>query len=113
MTRQEYEEKLERGIAQVRAGKGIVKTMEELERMAEETRVVQLQLPDPADADPHPRLLLEGRGIHAGEGFTALFLDGWHDITLEVNWETNGPGCWYISTPGFKNVCPVGLFVKK
>ena len=48
--------------------------MEELERMAEETRIVQLQLPDPADADPHPRLLLEGRGIHAGERFAALLL---------------------------------------
>lgn len=36
MTQQEYKEKLERGIAQVRAGQGIVKTMEELERMAEE-----------------------------------------------------------------------------
>ena len=111
MTRQEYEEKLERGIAQVRVGQGIVKTMEELERMAEETRVAQLQLPDPADADPHPRLLLEGRGIHA-EGFTAMFPDGWHDITLEVSWEPTGPGCWYISTPCFRDVCPVGLFVK-
>ena len=29
-------------------------------------RVAQIQLPDPADVDPHPRLLLEGRGIHAG-----------------------------------------------
>ena len=59
--------KLGRGLAQVRAGQGIVKTMEELERMAEkaeETKITQIQLPDPADADPHPRLLLEGRGIH-------------------------------------------------
>ena len=29
-------------------------------------KVAQLQLPDPADADPHPRLLLEGDGVHAG-----------------------------------------------
>ena len=94
MNRQEFEEKLERGIAQVRDGQGIVKTMEE------------------ADADPHPRLLLEGRGIHAGEGFTALFPDGWHDITLEVRWEMTGPGCWFISTPGFSDICPIGLFVK-
>ena len=36
-------------------------------------KVAQLQLPDPADADPHPRLLLEGDGVHAGQGFTALF----------------------------------------
>ena len=39
----------------------------------EKERIAQLQLPDPADADPHPRLLLEGRGVHAGEWFTALF----------------------------------------
>lgn len=30
-------------------------------------RVAQIQLPDPADDDPHPRLLLEGYGIHAGQ----------------------------------------------
>ena len=113
VTRQEYEEKIERGIAQVQAGQGITKTMEELERMEkDEMRVAQIQLPDPADTDPHPRLLLEGRGIHAGEWFSALFPDGWHDVTLEVRWEPTGPGCWYISTPGFKDVCPVGLFVK-
>ncbi len=113
MTHQEYEEKLERGIAQVRAGLGITKTMEELERMAEcEMRFAQLQLPDSADADPHPQLLLEGRGIHAGECFSALFPDGWHDITLEVSWELTGPGCWYISTPGFGDICPIGLFVR-
>ena len=111
MTRQEYKKNLERGIAQVRTGQGIVKTMEELKRMTEETRIAQLQLPDPADADPHPRLLLEGRGIHAGEDFTALFPDGWQDITLEVSWELTGPGCWYISTPGFSDICPIGLFV--
>ena len=75
-------------------------------------RIAQLQLPDPADNDPHPRLLLEGEGVHAGQGFTALFPDGWHDITLEVAWEPEVPGCWYISTPGFKGVCPIGLFVK-
>ena len=70
------------------------------------------QLPNPEDDDPHPRLLLEGDGVHAGQGFTALFPDGWHDITLEVSWEPTGPGCWYISTPGFEGVCPIGLFVK-
>ena len=47
-------------------------------------RIAQLRLPDPADDDPHPRLLLEGYGIHAGQGFTALFPDGWHEITLEA-----------------------------
>ena len=51
-------------------------------------RIAQLQLPNPEDDDPHPRLLLEGEGVHAGQGFTALFPDGWHDITLEVAWES-------------------------
>ena len=104
--------KLGRGLAQVRAGQGIVKTMEELERMAEEAKIAQIQLPDSADADPHPRLLLDGRGIHAGEWFSALFPDGWHDVTLEVSWEPTGPGCWYISTLGFEDVCPIGMIEK-
>lgn len=33
-------------------------------------KYAQLQLPDPADRDPHPRLLLEGYGVHAGETVT-------------------------------------------
>ena len=37
----------------------------------------QIQLPAPEDTDPYPRLLLNGRGIHAGETFRALFPDGW------------------------------------
>jgi hypothetical protein len=74
--------------------------------------IAQLQLPDLADTDEYPRLILNGEGIHAGDSFTALFPDGWHDITLEIRENRNGPGCWYISTPGFREVCPVGLFVK-
>lgn len=75
-------------------------------------KIQQLQLPSPEDTDPHPRLFLDGYGIYAGQTFTALMPDGWHDITLEVDWDTTGPGCWYISTPGYDNICPVGLFVK-
>lgn len=75
-------------------------------------KVSQIKLPDPNDHDPHPRLLVDGYGIHAGQGFRARFPDGWHDITLEVVWEITGPGCWYISTPGYEDVCPVGLFVE-
>ena len=36
-------------------------------------RIAQLQLPDPADDDPHPRLLLEGEGVHAGRGLLPCF----------------------------------------
>ena len=74
--------------------------------------IAQLQLPDLADTDEHPRLPLNGEGIHAGDSFAALFPDGWHDVTLEIREDQNGPGCWYISTPGFREVCPVGLVVK-
>ena len=45
----------------------------------------QIQLPAPEDTDPYPRLLLNGRGIHAGETFRALFPDGWREITLEIH----------------------------
>lgn len=62
-----------------------------------EEKISQIKLPSPEDADPHPRLLLNGRGIHAGESFCALFPDGWRRITVEMSWEPEGPGCWYIS----------------
>ena len=75
-------------------------------------KIRQLKLPDPHDTDPHPRLMLGSYGIHAGECIRALFPDGWHDITLEVSWDETGPACWYISTPGYSDVCPVGLFVE-
>ena len=75
-------------------------------------KISQLKLPAPDDHDPHPRLLLDGDGIHAGSCFEALFPDGWHEITLEVAWEQTGPACWYISTPGYDHMCPVGLFVR-
>ena len=45
-------------------------------------RLGQIRLPAPEDFDPHPRLLLNGRGIHAGETFHALFPDGWREITI-------------------------------
>lgn len=61
-------------------------------------RIAQIQRPDLADTDPYPWLLLEDRGIHAGEWFCALFPDGWHD-TLEVRGELAGPACC-IFTPG-------------
>lgn len=54
-------------------------------------RLGQIRLPAPEDFDPHPRLLLNGRGIHAGETFHALFPDGWREITIEMSWEPEGP----------------------
>lgn len=37
-------------------------------------KVAQLQLPDPMDDDQHPRLLLDGYGIHAGRVLQLCFL---------------------------------------
>lgn len=78
-----------------------------------EAKIYQIKLPDPNDHDPHPRLLVNGRGTHAGDCFEALFPDGWHEISLEVTWDIEGPGCWYINTPGFEQYSPIGLFVKR
>lgn len=69
-------------------------------------KFTQILPPNPDNLDPRP--LVNGDGIHAGESFCALFPDGWHDITLEVK----GDGTWYISTPGYSRICPIGLFVK-
>ena len=75
-------------------------------------RIAQLQLPNPEDDDPHPRLLFEGEGVHAVQGFPALFPHRWHDIIQELTSEPEGPGCWYIFPLTVKGVCPIGLFVK-
>lgn len=77
-------------------------------------KIAQIILPDVYDDDPHPRLLCGGDSIHCGEIFRALLPDGcWHDITLEISWDVEGLGCWYISNPEYQDVCPIGLFVKK
>lgn len=76
-------------------------------------KIAQIRLPDPNDDDPHPRLTCDGYGIHCGDSFSAWLPDGkWHDITLEVRWETEGPECWYISNPEYRDISPIGLFVK-
>lgn len=52
-------------------------------------RFAQLKLPDPTGRDLHPWLLVDGCAVHAGSRYRALFPDGWHDITLEVNWKSS------------------------
>ena len=49
---------------------------EELPMNWNHQKVAQLKLPDPADEDPHPRLMLGGNGIHAESSYTALFPNG-------------------------------------
>lgn len=62
-------------------------------------KIGQIQLPAPEDFDPHPRLLLNGHGIHAGETFRALFPDGWREITLEMSQKPEGPAACTSPTP--------------
>ena len=81
--------------------------------MMHSEKIYQIKLPAPNDHDPHPRLLVTGRGTHAGDCFVALFPDGWHEISLEVTWDIEGPECWYINTHGFEGISPIGLFVKR
>ena len=47
-------------------------------------RIAQLQLPDPADEDPHPRLLLEGTAYTPGRGLQLCSLTG--GTTLHWKW---------------------------
>ena len=76
------------------------------------TRYAQIKLPTVNDLDPHPRLFVEGEGIHAGDCFKALFPDGWYDISIEFDDSREGVACWYIATPGFGDISPIGLFVQ-
>ena len=78
----------------------------------DKAKIVQIQLPDPSDDDEHPRLVVDGDGIHAGQCYEALMPDGWHEISLEIDWKKNGPACWYIPAENYRDICPVGLFVK-
>lgn len=81
------------------------------ERKIDGCRVAQIRLPDPADTDEHPRLLFNGWGIHAGECFKAWVPgEGFVEISLEMAWNVEGAACWYISTEGYRDICPVGLW---
>lgn len=73
--------------------------------------LVQIQLPDPNDTDPHPRIILNGRGLHAGDSVTAYIPgQGLKDLHLEISWVREGAACWYVSTDGYQDICPVGLW---
>jgi len=73
--------------------------------------LMQIQLPDPNDEDPHPRIMLNGRGLHAGEGITAYIPGkGLIDLCLEISWSIEGAACWYVATEGYRDVCPIGLW---
>lgn len=73
--------------------------------------LAQIKPPHPEDRDPHPRLLLDGYELHCGDTVTAWLPGvGMTDIRLEIDWDITGENCWYI--PGFREICPIGLWCK-
>lgn len=73
--------------------------------------LMQIQLPAPDDTDPHPRLILNGWGLHAGQGVEAYIPgQGLVHLSLEISHRGEGAACWYVNTDGFRDVCPVGLW---
>lgn len=75
-------------------------------------RVCQLKFSEAAGQDLYPHLMLDGVSIQPGRSLKVQFPDGWHTVTLECRQEAAGSSCWYISTPGYANVCPIGLFAE-
>lgn len=76
----------------------------------------QIQMPAPEDFDPHPRLLLNGRGIHAGETFHALFPDGWREITISarkrsLRWSIKGGFVQEMETVTLRERSPLFRFL--
>ena len=76
--------------------------------------VYQILPPAPDDQDEHPRLLINGEGIHAGEQLEIMLPGCWLTVRLELDENVSGSGCWYIAQPsGLRDVCPRGLFVRR
>lgn len=99
-----YRDKLKRGLEQVQAGLGIIKTMEELEAM-EKMKAKVLQIGYEPERD---RLTWDGWDIHCGQGLDVLLPDRlgggtWRAVSFEYNDEG-----WYM--PGHPGVSPVGLW---
>ena len=79
-----------------------------------ETYITQIRLPSVPEHDMHPRLQVDGRGVHCGEAFQAYLPDrsgrwAWSNIRIELDWDKPYPACWVI--PGRRDISPVGLFV--
>lgn len=75
--------------------------------------VYQIQPPATGDPDEHPRLMVNGEGIHAGDLLEAMLPGCWLTIRMEMDDSISGPRCWYIAEPeGLREVCPIGLFVR-
>lgn len=75
-------------------------------------RIRQLKLSEPTGRDPHPRLILDGADVQPGCSLKVQLPNGWKTVTLEFNPELTEHACWRITTPGYTDVCPIGLFAE-
>lgn len=75
-------------------------------------RVCQIKLSETVGQDQYLHLMLDGVSIQPGRSLKVRLPNGWHTVTLERRQEATDPFCWYISTPGYANVCPIGLFAE-
>lgn len=99
-----YHDKLKRGLEQVHAGLGIIKTMEELEAM-EKMKAKVLQISYEPERD---RLTWDGWDLHCGQSMEVLLPDQLGGGTWRpVSFEYNDDG-WYM--PGYSGVSPIGLW---
>lgn len=81
-----YHDKLKRGLEQVHAGLGIIKTMEELEAM-EKMKAKVLQISYEPERD---RLTWDGWDLHCGQSMEVLLPDQlgggtWRSVSFEYN----------------------------
>lgn len=85
--------------------------MNEKKYMIDGIEVKQILPPNPSDEDEHPRPIFNGWGIHAGEVFnTYIPGEGFVQISIEMSWGDKGFRCWYVATPGYQDLCPIGLW---
>lgn len=75
-------------------------------------RYCQLQLFYSENAKLNPCLILDDNEVQAGASLKVLLPGRWKTVTVDIRPDVAGPERWYISTPGFKRVCPIGLFVE-
>lgn len=72
----------------------------------------QLQLSYSEGAEEKPRLMLDGHEVQAGSPIKVLLPGRWETVTVDIRPDVTGPERWYISTPGFSRINPIGLFVE-
>lgn len=75
-------------------------------------RIRQIKQSGPTGQAPYPCLTLDGANVPSGCSLKVQLPDGWRVVRLERSPELTGHACWRITTPGYTDVCPIGLFAE-